>query len=70
MKEIETKSPRIKWGVLDKEEAEKQGVDVISFDDKNGLLLLNLDKCPKGVTVLGWIDHIVEMGIVFYEANN
>ena len=70
MKVIETELPRIKWKLLDKEKAEKLGVDVISFDEKNRLLLLNVCKCPKELCLIEWLERIIDMGIVFYEENN
>lgn len=64
MKEIPARLPKLKWVILNPEEAKKRHIEVLVVDDEHTLLSIELSYIPIGMSVVEYLAKIVESGIV------
>ena len=64
MKEIPANLPKLKWVILNPEEAKKRHIEVLVVDDEHTLLSIELSYIPCDMSVLEYVEKIVESGIV------
>lgn len=66
-REFTTGIPKIKWKVLNIDKAKQAKIKLLDIDEKTTLLEMNLADVPNGWTVVDWINHLIEDGIIFRE---
>lgn len=66
-KEITTTLPNVKWKIMDADRAKEQRIELVKVDDDNILLSINLRYIPKGMTILDFIENIIQTGIVIID---
>ena len=65
--EVTTALPNVKWKIMDADRAKEQRIELVKVDDDNILLSINLRYIPKGMTILDFIENIVNTGIVIVD---
>lgn len=65
--EVTTALPNVKWKIMDADRAKEHHLELIKIDDDNVLLSINLRYIPIGMTVIDFIDNIIQTGIVLID---
>lgn len=65
--EIITDLPKVKWKILDIEKAKEAKIRLMDINEETTFLEMNLANIPKGITIIDWIETLLDTGIIFCE---
>lgn len=63
--EFTTELPKIKWRITDIEKAKEAKLELLDINEETTFLCINLQDIPSGLTIIEYIEMILNNGIVF-----
>ena len=65
--EITTVLPNVRWKIMDADRAKERRLELTKIDDDNVLLSINLRYIPIDMTIIDYIENIIQTGIVIID---